>query len=129
MFVPRGTNKTWHTDGQRDRLTNEALYINRSMPECEQGQSIGKSQLTFWVLSSTPFSEREGFKKYKNRLRLLARNGFVFKIRVWISIFKRKNNLKIRYLVAEILSKNGVSFSLGHPVYFRCRLNPCQYGL
>ena len=31
----------------------------------EQGQSIGKPQLSFWVLSSTPFSEREGFKKKK----------------------------------------------------------------
>ena len=31
----------------------------------EQGQSIEKPQLSFWVLSSTPFSEREGFKKKK----------------------------------------------------------------
>ena len=38
----------------------------------EQGQSIGKPQLSFWVLFSTPFSEREGFKKKKGTLGLLA---------------------------------------------------------
>ena len=31
---------------------------------------------------------------------------FVFKICVWISVFRRKKDLNIRYLVAEILSKN-----------------------
>ena len=30
--------------------------------------------------------------------------------------FQEKNGLKIRYLVVEILSKNLVSFFLGHPV-------------
>ena len=30
-----------------------------------------------------------------------------------------KSDMKIRYLVAEILSKNRVSFFLGHPVYYR----------
>ena len=29
-----------------------------------------------------------------------------------------KNSLIIRYLVAEILSKHGVLFFLGHPVFF-----------
>ena len=38
----------------------------------EQGQSIGHPQLTFRVSSSTLFSEREGLKKEKVKLRLLA---------------------------------------------------------
>ena len=39
----------------------------------------------------------------------LHRNGFVFKILVWIWIFKRKNNFNVWYLVADILSKVGGS--------------------
>ena len=50
--------------------------------------------------------------------QLSHRNGFVFKIYVWISVFTKKNHLKIRHLVAEVLSKHGVSFFLGHPVIF-----------
>ena len=37
-----------------------------------------------------------------------------------------KIDLKIRYLVAEILSTNGVLFFWGHPVYYVCYcLCPC----
>ena len=49
------------------------------------------------------------------------RNGFIFKIDVWISVFRRKNELKIRYLVVEIFSKQSGSFFLIHPVYIRTK--------
>merc|ERR1711942_338595 len=42
---------------------------------------------------------------------------FEYSTRAYGSQFSgKKNGLKIRYLVAEILSKNPVSFFLGHPV-------------
>ena len=56
------------------------------------------------------------FCKYLRPL-ISQRNGFVFKICVWITVFRRKNDLKIQYLVAKILCKNPVLFFLGHPVF------------
>ena len=56
----------------------------------EQGQSIEKRWLTFWVLSLTPASEREGFKIKKNE------RG----VRVWgqfYMLLKTKTAQKIQY--------------------------------
>ena len=38
-----------------------------------------------------------------------------------------KNGLKIQYLVAEILSKSGVLFFLGHPVYLKGIISKSAY--
>ena len=68
------------------------------------------------------FQNRILFCKYLCPL-ISHRKVFVFKICVWISVFRRKNYLTIRYLVAEISSKNPVLFFLGHPVHVQCNIN------
>ena len=57
----------------------------------------------------------------KNRSKM-----FEYSTRAYGSQFSgEKNGLKIRYLVAEILSKNPVSFFLGHPVNCCLALKLC----
>ena len=57
------------------------------------------------------------FCKYLSPLPL-RRNDFVFKVCVRISVFRRKNYLKVRYLATKILSKTSVLSFLGHPVVY-----------
>ena len=56
------------------------------------------------------------FVLYISQLPNILQNGSVFRIYIWISVFRRKNGLEIRSLVPQILCKYKRSFFLGRPV-------------